>query len=127
MPGTKKQPVALHVALLEGLNTKLRPDGSVITIKDSTGKRTVAEACVGAQRTRVNFKDAPKSTLSKRLGKSTKSWPGGGVVLTAANAVAVRAALLAQAKASVPATPAPRKAAAPKRKTRSSRKAAAAA
>jgi len=125
MPRTKKQPVALHTTLLEGLTTKARKDGSVITVKDVTGKRTVAEVCIGKSKTRVNFHEAIKSALGKQTTGKSRTWAGGGVVLTDANASQVRAALLAQAKASVPATPAQRKATKPATsRTRSSRKAA---
>jgi hypothetical protein len=79
--------------LLDGLQVKSRPDGTVHTVKDGEGK-TVAEVCVGTKKTRVNFRSAPKGL--KTDGKS-KSWQGGGVVVDEKNAKTVRAALLAAA------------------------------
>jgi hypothetical protein len=106
--------------LTEGLTIKARKDGSVITVKDATGKRTVAELCVGKSKIRANFRETPKSALAKQLAGESKTWGGGGVIVSDANAQLVRSALLAAAaprKAPTPKTPTPRKAA-----TRSSRK-----
>src|SRR5579859_6603845 len=90
--------------ITEGLTVKARDDGSVITVKGANGK-TVAELCVGTKTTRVNFREAPKSALAKQLGGKSKSWPGGGVIVTDKNAAAVRAALLAAAQSKAKAEP----------------------
>jgi hypothetical protein len=84
--------------LLDGLDVKSRPNGTVHTVKVET--KTVAEVCVGTRAVRLNLKSAPaKSKVPKSIklvGKS-KSWPGGGVVVTAENAAAARAVLSAVA------------------------------
>lgn len=88
----------LHLQLLDGFEVKSRDDGSVHTIKQ--GKATVAEVCVGARKVRLNLRAAVKP-LPKGLeldGKS-KTWAGGGVVVTPDNLAAARAVLAAAAKA----------------------------
>jgi hypothetical protein len=84
--------------LLDGLTVSSRKDGTVHTVK--VEKKTVAEVCVGTRAVRLNLRSAPpKSKLPKSIkliGKS-KSWPGGGVVVTAGNAAAARAVLTAVA------------------------------
>jgi hypothetical protein len=84
--------------LIAGLTVKTRPDGTVITVKSPDGRATVAEVCVGTKKTRVNFRETPKSALAKSLTGKSKSWPGGGVVVDEKNAAVVRAALLAATK-----------------------------
>jgi hypothetical protein len=84
--------------LLDGLTVSSRKDGTVHTIKRE--KATVAEVCVGTRAVRLNLRNAPaKNRVPKSIklvGKS-KSWPGGGVVVTAENATAARAVLSAVA------------------------------
>ena len=90
----QKTPTAPHVTLLDGLNVKSRADGTVHTIKSAAGA-VVAEVCVGKKQTRLNFKQTPKSLpKSVELSGQSKSWPGGGIVVTAANASAVRSVLV---------------------------------
>lgn len=87
---------ALHTDLMNGIeNIKSRDDGSVHTIHlAADGKTVVAEVCVGKKRTRLNFKDkvefAPEGFLSGR----SKSWVGGGIVLTTDNLAPARELLL---------------------------------
>jgi hypothetical protein len=110
MPATKTTPTtALHTVLLEAFDVKSRADGSVHSIRDKSG-RTVAEVCVGKKNTRINLKQVPPAKARKSLvleGKS-KSWPGGGLVVTSANVAAVRKLLVAvtsAGKASAPVKP----------------------
>jgi|SRR5581483_3193478 len=113
--------------LTEGLTVKARPDGSVISVKDAYGKKTVAEVCVGTKRTRVNFREAPKGALAKQLGGKSKSWGGGGVLVDDENAQLVRSALLQAAGVVAPASATPkRKATTRTRRTRKTRVAASA-
>lgn len=82
--------------LLDGLDHKSRPSGTVLTVK-AAGK-TVAEVCVGARAVRLNLRAAPpkgKVPKSITLGGHSKSWAGGGVIVTAANVAAARALLVA--------------------------------
>jgi hypothetical protein len=94
MPSSKKsaQPQPLHIQLLTGLDTKARPNGTVITVK-SAGK-VIAEVCVGKKFARLNFRAEVKVLKGGPVlsGKS-KSWPGGGCVLSAENVAALRALL----------------------------------
>lgn len=84
--------------LTEGLTVKERPNGTVVTVKASDGKQTVAEVCVGKSKVRVNFRATPKGAITKQLGGKSKSWPAGGVVVNEKNAKAIRTALVGVAK-----------------------------
>jgi hypothetical protein len=90
MPAKKNPaPTApLHVRLLDGLDTKSRPDGTVHTIR--AGSRTVAEVCVGKKNVRANFKTELPAASRKKLSGKSKSWPGGGVLVTDDNLNEVR-------------------------------------
>ena len=80
-------------ALLEGLEYKERPNGTVVSIHRTGEKATVAELCRGKKLARLNFRVKPtKGNLT--LGGQSNSWPAGGIVLTADNLKAARAALL---------------------------------
>ncbi|HEY2372087.1 MAG TPA: hypothetical protein VGH82_06030 [Gaiellaceae bacterium] len=104
----------LHRRLLEGFDVKSRKDGTVHTIR--AGKTVVAEVCVGKRATRLNVRAERKTPKGITLSGESKSWPSGGVVVTEANLADARALLtsIASAPQPVPATPAPRKANAPK-------------
>jgi hypothetical protein len=96
---------SLHETLLDGLNVKSRADGSVHTVRAADGKTVVGEVCVGKKQTRLNFRELPakvKAPKNLELSGKSKSWEGGGVIVTDANVKAARA-LLAQV---VDATPA---------------------
>jgi hypothetical protein len=87
---------SLHSQLLDGLNVKSRPDGSVHTVRAADGKTVVAEVCVGKKATRLNVRELPakvKAPKNLELGGKSKSWPGGGVIVTDANVKAARALL----------------------------------
>ncbi len=89
---------ALHVALLDGFEVKSRDNGTVHQIK-ADGK-TVAEVCVGARAVRLNLRSAPKpAPKNLALKQGSKTWLGGGVVVTPDNLAAARAVLAAVAKA----------------------------
>jgi hypothetical protein len=89
---TQEKPV--HVLLLDGFDVHSRPNGSVHTIK-LEGK-TVAEICVGTKKTRLNLRSAPKpAPRNLTLDGKSKSWPGGGVIVTPDNVAAARAVLTA--------------------------------
>jgi hypothetical protein len=89
---------SLHSQLLEGIgNVKVRPDGTVHTVHGGEdGKQVVAEVCVGKRATRLNLRFKPKTTPKnvQLVGKS-KTWVGGGVVVTADNVAACRSVLTA--------------------------------
>jgi hypothetical protein len=74
--------------LVKGLETKARPDGSVTQIK-AEGK-TVAEVCRGKSSVRVNFRQRPKGAPKDMLAGASKTWEGGGVVITEENVGIVR-------------------------------------
>src|SRR4051794_21828615 len=96
---------SLHSQLLDGLNVKSRADGSVHTIRAADGKTVVAEVCVGKKQTRLNVRELPakiKAPKSLELGGKSKSWPGGGVIVTEGNVKAARD-LLAAVVGAVPA------------------------
>jgi hypothetical protein len=84
--------------LLDGLEVSSRKDGTVHTIKRE--KKTVAEVCVGTRSVRLNLRSAPpkgKLPKSVKLVGKSKSWPGGGLVVTDENVKAARAVLSAVA------------------------------
>lgn len=84
---------ALHQQLLDGLdNVKSRPNGTVHTLHDAEGK-VVAEICVGKRATRVNFRIVPKAAKGLDLTTKSKTWVGGGIVVTDENVSKVKAAL----------------------------------
>jgi hypothetical protein len=88
----------LHLQLIDGFEVKSRPNGTVHTVK--AGKTVVAEVCVGAKKVRLNLRTAPKlAPKNLTLDGKSKSWPGGGVIVTPENLAAVRALLAAAAKA----------------------------
>jgi hypothetical protein len=80
MPAKPKTTKPLHQQLLEGFEVK------------ANGK-TVAEVCVGKQNVRLNLRAAVKASKGLMLGGKSKSWPGGGTVITDANLAAARALL----------------------------------
>lgn len=84
---------SLHEQLLDGFEVKSRDDGTVHTIKREG--RAVAEVCVGARKVRLNVRDAVKAPKNLKLSGKSKSWAGGGVIVTNENLAACRA-LLAQ-------------------------------
>lgn len=100
---TTTAPQPLHVALISGLDTKARKDGTVITVK--AGSKTVGEVCCGKKFVRLNLRTAAKATPKGLvLGGKSKSWPGGGVVVTADNVAACRALLDAAVQLAQPVT-----------------------
>lgn len=82
---------ALHTRLLDGLTVKSRADGTVHSIKRD-GK-TVAEVCVGAKKVRLNLRDAVKPPKGVELSGKSKTWAGGGCIVTDENLAACRALL----------------------------------
>src|SRR5579862_7429598 len=98
---------SLHQQLLEGFEVKSRKDGTVHTIRAADGKTVIGEVCVGAKATRLNLR-APvaKPPRDVTLGGKSKSWAGGGTVVTDANVTACRA-LLSAAVATVPSVAVP--------------------
>jgi hypothetical protein len=99
MAGKEK---SLHDTLLDGFDVKSRADGTVHTIK-ANGK-VVGEVCVGTKKVRLNLKATPaKGAVPKSIaldGKS-KTWAGGGVIVTDENVTAARA-LVSAVVAAVP-------------------------
>jgi len=95
MARTSNSNVAPHVELLKGLNVKSREDGTVHTVHSASGKRTVAEVCVGKKFTRMNLRSAPTSNAPRgvKLDGRSKHWDGGGVRVTAENVKQCRALL----------------------------------
>jgi hypothetical protein len=91
MPRKSTTAAPLHVALLDGLDVTSRKDGSVHSIR--VGHKTVAEVCVGKKNTRMNLRTVVKAPKGLALGGKSKSWPGGGVVVTADNVTACRSCL----------------------------------
>jgi hypothetical protein len=87
----KKAPASLHQQLLAGLDVKSRQNGSVHTIK-ANGK-VVAEVCVGTKKVRLNFRNELPAKERKLLSGKSKSWPGGGMIVTADNLKEARALL----------------------------------
>jgi hypothetical protein len=88
----------LHLQLLDGFEVKSRPNGTVHTVK--AGKATVAEVCVGAKKVRLNLRAAVKpAPKGIKLDGKSKTWAGGGLVVTPENLAAARALLAAAAKA----------------------------
>src|ERR1700730_11390319 len=109
-PSTRRihMPVkSVHAQLLDGLNVKSRTDGSVHTVRAADGKTVVAEVCVGKKATRLNLRAWPakvKAPKGLELSGKSKSWEGGGVIVTEANVKAARA-LLANVIGATPAAP----------------------
>ena len=91
MPAKKNTVAPLHVQLLDGLTYKSRTDGSVHTIK-ANGK-VIGEVCVGRNRVRLNLKSALPAASRKMLGGKSRSWAGGGMIVTDANVKDARALL----------------------------------
>jgi hypothetical protein len=100
MPATKHPTQPLHRQLLDGLTVKSRADGSVHTVK-ADGK-TIAEVCVGVKATRLNLRANAKAPKSLTLTGKSKSWPGGGLVITDKNVAAARVLLAGIAKLPAP-------------------------
>lgn len=81
-------------------NVKSRTDGSVHTLHGRDGSTTLAELCVGKRTARFNVREPLAAAMVKRhdvaasLGGRSKSWRGGGIVVTDGNVAAVRALLL---------------------------------
>jgi hypothetical protein len=82
---------ALHQQLLEGFEVKSRKDGTVHTVKH--GGRTVAEVCVGTKKVRLNVRAQVKAPKNLPLAGKSKTWAGGGCILTEENVSAARALL----------------------------------
>jgi hypothetical protein len=73
--------------LLEGFDYRSRPNNAVHQIKASSGV-TIGEVCVGAQKTRLNFREpviGQPDDLAVQLTGRSQSWRGGGVVVTEFN------------------------------------------
>jgi hypothetical protein len=100
MPAKNTTTPSLRVRLLEGFDVRSRADDSVHTVK--ANGRVIAEVCEGKKQTRLNLRELPakvKPAKNVTLGGKSKSWPGGGTVVTDANLTAARALLTAVAKA----------------------------
>lgn len=85
--------------MIEGLDCSVVPTVRY-SVKGSSG--TVAEICVGKRNVRVNFKRAPpKAKIAKgiELSGHSKSWRGGGLVVTEENVQKVGTLLVAGAGA----------------------------
>lgn len=82
---------SLHQQLLDGFDVKSRDDGTVHTIKRE-GK-TVAEVCVGAKKVRLNVRESVKAPKNLELSGKSKTWAGGGCIVTEENLAACRALL----------------------------------
>lgn len=87
----------VHVALLDGFEVKSRPNGTVHTVK--VEGKVVAEVCVGTRATRLNLRNAVKPPKGVELVGKSRSWQGGGLVVTPENLSAARALLTAASKA----------------------------
>src|SRR5438067_1371247 len=96
MSAKSTTPQPLHKRLLDGFEVKSRQDGTVHSIK-AQGK-TVGEICVGKKSVRLNLRAEVKAPEGVELSGKSKSWPGGGLVVTDANLTAARALLTAATK-----------------------------
>jgi hypothetical protein len=83
--------------LLDGFTVVSRKDGTVHTVKATDGGGTVAEVCVGKSKVRLNFRKEQPAAARKVLDGKSKSWPGGGLIVTDANVTQARAMLTAAA------------------------------
>ena len=73
--------------LLEGFDYRSRPNNAVHQVKVASGV-TIGEVCVGAQKTRLNFREpviGQPDDLAVQLTGRSQSWRGGGVVVTEFN------------------------------------------
>lgn len=119
-----------HVVPRGGERLRRRPGADAG--ERASGCRRLAEVCVGSRKVRMNVRSAIKAPKGLVLSGKSKSWAGGGVIITEANLAAARTLLASLTSAPpAPASPAPAKAT-PQRKTsgtrtRSTRKATAAA
>lgn len=102
-----KEAKALWQRLIDGYTVRSRDANDVHTIKGD-GQHTVAEVCAGKTKTRLNFKSDPSGMKGVKipkgieLGGKSKSWAGGGLVVTEENFDGARALLDAVVHADVP-------------------------
>jgi len=99
MPAQNSTQQSLRPRLLDGFTYKSRSDNSVHTVKGADGK-VIAEVCEGKKATRLNLRNAPTKATPKNvtLGGKSKTWAGGGTVVTESSLAACRALLSGAAK-----------------------------
>ncbi len=94
---------SLHQQLLKGLEgVRSRPDGTVHTLH--VGGAVIGEVCVGTRAVRLNLRTRPK-VVPKGLDLSkskSKTWVGGGLVVTDANVKEAKTLLAAVIKDAQP-------------------------